>query len=167
MHTKQKIRTLSQTRGIAARARRSGLHVVTTNGCFDILHVGHVRNLEAARRLGDMLIVGVNSDASVRKNKGDLRPITPARERAEVLAALACVDFVFIFSGKSPIPWLRSLRPAIHVKGKGSERDPAFAAEARAVQNGGGTIELVRQTKGRSTTRIIETIVRRYKKTSP
>ena len=149
---------------IAATARRTGKKVVTTNGCFDIIHVGHVRNLEAARKLGDILILGVNSDRSVKKNKGDLRPIVPAHERAEGLAALMCVDYVFIFRDKSPIPWLRKIRPSIHVKGKGSERSLAFAPEKQVVEEGGGRMHLAPQTKGRSTTNIIETIVRTYKK---
>lgn len=161
---KQKIISIRKASEIASAARKVGKKVVTTNGCFDIIHVGHVRNLQAARELGDLLMLGVNSDASVRENKGDLRPIVPARERAEVLAALACIDYVFIFPGKSPIPWIKKIRPSIHVKGEGSERSPAFAPEKRAVENGGGSVYLVPQTKGRSTTNIIETIVRGYKK---
>ena len=149
---------------IAATARKAGKKVVTTNGCFDIIHVGHVRNLAAAHKLGDLLILGVNSDASVRENKGDRRPIVPARERAEVLAGLACIDYVFIFSSKSSIPWLRKIRPNIHVKGKGSERSPAFAPEKQVVEEGGGRMHLAPQTKGRSTTNIIETIIRTHKK---
>ena len=149
---------------IAATARRTGKKVVTTNGCFDIIHVGHVRNLEAARKLGDILILGVNSDRSVKKNKGDLRPIVPAHERAEVLAALMCVDYVFIFETKSPIPWIQKIRPSVHVKGKGSECSPVFAPEKKAVEEGGGIMHLASQIKDRSTTNIIETIVRRYKK---
>ena len=162
--TKQKIISVSIAAKIAATARKTGKKVITTNGCFDIIHVGHVRNPPAARKLGDLLILGVNSDASVRENKGDLRPIVPARERAEVLATLESVDYVFIFGSKSPIPWLRKIRPNIHVKGKGSERSPAFAPEKKAVAEGGGSVYLAPQTKGRSTTTIIETIVKRYRK---
>ncbi len=164
--TAQKIVTIAAAARIADAARRKGKKVITTNGCFDIIHVGHVRNLQAARKLGDLLMVGINSDASVRQNKGALRPIVPARERAEVLAALACVDYVFIFSGKSPIPWMRKIRPSVHVKGKGSERSPAFAAEKSAVEEGGGKVFLAPQTAKRSTTAIIETVVRRYKGSS-
>ena len=164
--TEKKIVTIQRAAHIADAARRSGKKVVTTNGCFDIVHVGHVRNLQAARKLGDLLMIGINSDASVRQNKGDLRPIVPARERAEVLAALACVDYVFIFSGKSPVSWIRKVRPSIHVKGRGSERSPAFAGEKRVIEEGGGRVFLAPQTAGRSTTSIIETVVRRYKKMS-
>lgn len=163
--TEHKIVTIQGAARIANAARKSGKKVITTNGCFDIIHVGHVRNLKAARKLGGLLMVGVNSDASVRQNKGDLRPIVPARERAEVLAALACVDYVFVFSGKSPIPWMKKICPSIHVKGRGSERSPAFAAEKSAVEEGGGRVFLAPQTARRSTTALIETIVRRYKRT--
>ena len=162
--SKQKIISIKKAVRIAFAARKDGKKVVTTNGCFDIIHVGHTRNLEAARKLGDLLILGVNSDASVKKNKGDLRPIVPARERAEVLAALEFVDYVFIFSSKSPIPWIKKIRPSIHVKGKGSERSPAFAPEKQAVEEGGGSVHLASQAKGRSTTRIIENIVNKYQK---
>ena len=90
--TNQKIISIDTATKLASIARKTKKKVVTTNGCFDIIHVGHVRNLQAARALGHLLIVGVNSDGSVRKNKGSLRPIVPAHERAEVLEALACVD---------------------------------------------------------------------------
>ncbi len=162
--SKQKIISINKAVRITASAKKTGKKVVTTNGCFDIIHVGHVRNLQAAGRLGDLFILGVNSDVSVRENKGSLRPIVPARERAEVLAALECVDYVFIFSGKSPISWIRKIRPSIHVKGKGSEGSPAFIKERDAVERGGGKVFLAPLTKGRSTTAIIETIVKRYKK---
>ncbi len=161
---KEKNISIKTAANIAAVARKQGKKVVTTNGCFDILHSGHVKNLQTIKKLGDILIVGVNSDASVRRNKGPLRPIVTAKERTLMLAGLACVDYVFVFSNKSPIVWIKKIRPAIHAKGKGSEHSPAFEAERRAVEEAGGRIFLAPHTKGKSTTDIIRTIVKRYKK---
>src|SRR5690348_9449394 len=98
-------------------ARRDGRTVVWTNGCFDLLHVGHLRNLQAARALGDALVVGINDDASVRRLKGPGRPIVPAAERAEMVAALACVDAVVLFGEDTPETALARLRPDVHCKG--------------------------------------------------
>jgi D-beta-D-heptose 7-phosphate kinase/D-beta-D-heptose 1-phosphate adenosyltransferase len=100
-----------------AAARRRGERVVLTSGCFDLLHVGHVRSLESAARLGDRLVVGVNNDATVTRLKGPGRPLVPARERAEVLAALACVDWVVIFPEPTPRALLGALRPDVYAKG--------------------------------------------------
>ena len=97
--------------------RDQGQKVVWTNGCFDLLHVGHVRGFQEARGLGDLLVVGVNSDASVRKLKGPGRPIVPEGERAEVLAALGCIDHVLIFGQETPVEVIRRLQPDIHCKG--------------------------------------------------
>jgi rfaE bifunctional protein nucleotidyltransferase chain/domain len=109
------------TRAAAARAigaaRRRGERVVFTNGCFDLLHVGHVRSLEQARALGDRLVVAVNRDASVRAQKGPGRPIVPARQRAEIVAALACVDWVVLFGEPTPLRTIRALRPDLLAKG--------------------------------------------------
>lgn len=160
----RKIVSVGRVIAIALAARKAKRKVVTTNGCFDILHIGHVRNLEAARAQGDILIVGINSDASVRENKGALRPIIPARERAEVLAGLACVDYVFIFPEKTPLSWMRKLRPSVHVKGAGSEHSAAFASEKQVVEKGGGIVKIAFQTKNHSTSSIIGTILKRYKK---
>ena len=99
------------------RAQRAGERVVFTSGCFDLLHVGHVRSLEEAASYGDRLVVGVNSDASVKRLKGAERPIVPARQRAEMLAALHCVDWVLIFSGPTPRATLAALRPDVFAKG--------------------------------------------------
>jgi len=98
-------------------ARRKGERIVFTNGCFDWLHVGHVRSLEQARGLGDRLVVAVNSDASVRKLKGPTRPLVPARQRAELLAALACVDWVVIFGASTPLSLIKALEPDVLAKG--------------------------------------------------
>jgi D-beta-D-heptose 7-phosphate kinase/D-beta-D-heptose 1-phosphate adenosyltransferase len=109
------------SRGEAARlvraARRRGERVVFTSGCFDLLHVGHVRSLEEARRLGDRLVVGVNADATVRRLKGGGRPVLPARQRAELLGGLGCVDWVFRFTEATPRRSLAALRPDVYAKG--------------------------------------------------
>lgn len=101
----------------AQRARRPGVRVVLANGCFDLLHVGHVRYLEAARARGDLLVVALNTDESVRALKGPARPLTPLEERAELVAALRCVDFVTWFAERDLEATLRALRPAVHAKG--------------------------------------------------
>jgi D-beta-D-heptose 7-phosphate kinase/D-beta-D-heptose 1-phosphate adenosyltransferase len=114
---RRKVLARARARAAVRAAQRRGERVVFTNGCFDLLHVGHVRCLEAARRLGDRLLVGVNSDASVRRLKGAGRPVVPARQRAEVLAGLACVDWVVVFGETTPLALIRALRPATLAKG--------------------------------------------------
>jgi rfaE bifunctional protein nucleotidyltransferase chain/domain len=132
---------------------------VWTNGCFDLLHVGHVRSLQAARRLGDVLIVGVNSDASVRQLKGTGRPILPAEERAELLSALACVDYVVIFDELTPEAALARLQPDVHCKGA----DYALPhgkpiPEAALVESYGGRVEFLPLVPGTSTSDLIQRI---------
>src|SRR3989338_3393543 len=104
------IKKFSEILKIARKAKRQGLKIVTTNGVFDLLHIGHIRNLEFAKSLGDILIVGVNSDASVRAYKGKNRPIVPEIERALIVASLKSVDYVFIFEEKDPISWLKEIK---------------------------------------------------------
>lgn len=152
-----KIKTIAAIVKIAEAAKHQGKVVVTTNGCFDLLHIGHVRNLEKAKSLGDLLIVGVNSDKSVRKNKGSSRPIVPEKERAEVLAGLKAVDYVFIFNEQTPIPWLKKLKPNIHVKGR--DRTPKGIIERGVVEKNNGHIVLVTYIKGKSTTNIIKKVL--------
>lgn len=155
---RRKLVSIQTAAKIAARARAHGKRVVTTNGAFDILHVGHVESLTKARSLGDMLIVAINSDASVRmykKEKG--RPVVPEHERALVIAALECVDCVFIFRSKDPIPWVSKIRPAIHVKG--ADRTMDQIVEKEEVEKYGGTIVLLKYT-GHSSTAIIRKIQR-------
>jgi rfaE bifunctional protein nucleotidyltransferase chain/domain len=150
---------------VAARARRSSKRVVTTNGCFDILHVGHIRSLAYAKSLGDLLIVGVNSDVSARANKGVGRPIVPARERAEMLSALESVDYVFVFSTTTPIPWIEKIRPAVHVKG--SDRSLNQVIEREAVEKHGGRVVLFPHTKKHSASAIVSKILRHYRRRKP
>jgi D-beta-D-heptose 7-phosphate kinase/D-beta-D-heptose 1-phosphate adenosyltransferase len=133
--------------------QRAGKKVVFTNGCFDLLHVGHVRYLQEARALGDALVVGVNSDASVRRLKGPGRPLNPARERAEVLAALASVDYVTTFSGATPLRLIEAVRPDVLVKGGDWPVEKIVGREV--VEARGGRVLALPFVKNRSTTATI------------
>jgi len=130
---------------------RQGRRLVFTNGVFDLLHAGHVRLLEAARAMGDLLIVGMNSDASVRGlGKGPNRPICSESDRAEVLGALRCVDAVVVFDERTPAALIEALRPEVHVKGGDYRADEL--PEAPLVRSYGGQIAIVPLLEGRSTT---------------
>lgn len=142
------------------RWQDSGETVVFTNGCFDIIHAGHVRYLSAARQLGDRLVVGLNSDASVRRLKGPKRPVAPENDRAEVLAALEAVDAVTLFGEDTPEELIGLLLPDILVKG--ADWVVERIAGARAVLDNGGQVLTVPLFEGRSTTGVIETIVQLY-----
>lgn len=159
-----KILTLDDALVCAQKAHSDGQKLVTTNGCFDILHVGHVRNLRFAKALGDMLMVGINSDQSVQANKGLLRPIVTAFERAEVIASLSYVDYVFIFDELTPIEWLEKMKPTFHVKG--SDRTLDEVVEKDVVEENGGQIVLFPHTKVHSSTDIIKNAqsLERFKK---
>jgi len=137
--------------------RRTGARTVWTNGCFDLLHIGHVRFLEQARALGEVLIVGINSDASVRELKGPERPVVPELERAEIVAALKAVDAVTIFSEATPIEILRELQPDIHCKGgdyAGAGEDAL--PETETVRAYGGRVEILDLTPGSSTSSLLQ-----------
>jgi rfaE bifunctional protein nucleotidyltransferase chain/domain len=149
--------TLPALAARVAALRARGGRLVLTNGCFDLLHVGHVRYLQAARRLGDLLAVGVNSDASVRALKGPARPLVPAAERAEVLAALACVDAVVVFDALTAEPLAAALQPEVYVKGQ--DYTEATLPEARVVRQYGGTVALLPTVPGASTTALVERAV--------
>jgi rfaE bifunctional protein nucleotidyltransferase chain/domain len=138
-----------------ASARRRGRRVVATNGCFDLLHFGHVSYLQRARALGDLLIVGLNGDQSVRELKGAGRPLVPQRQRAAVLAALACVDAVVIFPQKRAHRFLAIVRPDVYVKGGDYRPDTLDARERAVLTNLGSRIRILPFVKGFSTTRLI------------
>ena len=141
------------------RRKAAGARIVMTNGCFDLLHVGHVRTLEAARRLGDALVVAVNTDASVRRlDKAPGRPIVPDRERAEVLAALACVDYVVLFDEPDPRRAVLALEPDVLVKGGDWSPDTIIGREE--VEARGGRVVALPDIPGVRTTRIIERVLR-------
>jgi rfaE bifunctional protein nucleotidyltransferase chain/domain len=136
------------------QARAAGKRIVFTNGVFDILHPGHLRYLKAARGHGDLLIVGLNSDASVRRNKGPARPINPEHERAEVLSALECVDAVSIFDDDTPADIIRRVQPDILVKGSDWPADQIVGRDT--VEARGGRVILEPVEQGYSTTSIVE-----------
>ncbi len=133
--------------------------VVFTNGCFDILHRGHVAYLNFAREQGDVLVLGMNSDASVKRNKGDDRPIHCEEDRAEVLAALECVDYVVLFDEDEPVSLIESLVPDVLVKG---EDWAHYVSGREAVEAAGGKVVLAKMVEGRSTTGTIEKILNVY-----
>ena len=137
-------------------ARRNGACIVMANGCFDILHVGHVRYLEAARALGDLLIVGVNSDVQARKLKGDGRPILPQGQRAEIVASLEAVDFVTIFEEPTVEQLLLALKPDIHAKGTDYAEDSV--PERDVVRSYGGRVAIVGDPKDHSSSEIIDKV---------
>ncbi len=152
-------RILERNRLIArvAIARRSGARIVLANGCFDILHVGHVRYLEAARGFGDMLVVAVNSDAQVRALKGEGRPFVPERERAEVIAAVRAVDLVTIFYEPTVEALLLAIRPDIHAKG--TDYTPDTIPERDVVRSYGGRVAVVGDAKDHSSTDVINKVL--------
>lgn len=139
-----------------ARRREAGHRIVFANGCFDLLHVGHVRYLTAARALGDTLVVGINADDAVRQLKGPTRPVMPDAERAEIIAALACVDFVTIFPELTVENLLRALRPDIHAKG--TDYTPDSVPERAIVREYGGEVAIVGDPKDHSTTDLLNTV---------
>lgn len=153
-------RILERNRLIArvAIARKGGARVVFANGCFDLLHVGHVRYLEAARGLGDLLVVGVNSDEQVRRLKGEGRPFVPERERAEVIASLRAVDYVTVFHEPTVTELLLALRPDIHAKGTDYTEDSV--PERDVVRSFGGRVQIVGDPKDHSSTDMLKDVNR-------
>lgn len=159
MDLSPKILTAAQARAERDRLHAAGKKLVFTNGCFDIVHRGHVTYMNFARAQGDALIVGVNSDASVKRNKGDLRPINPQEDRAYVLASLRAVDYVVIFDAKEPKDLIAEILPHVLVKGK----DWAHYVSGReVVEANGGKVVLADMVDGKSTTGTIEKILKAY-----
>jgi rfaE bifunctional protein nucleotidyltransferase chain/domain len=142
--------------------KKKGKKIVFTNGCFDILHIGHVRYLQLARAEGDVLVVGANSDRSVRQIKGPGRPVVPGNERAEVLASMACVDFVTLFDEPDPLVTIRSFMPDVLVKGADWQEDAIVGRDV--VEAMGGRVVRIPLIEGASTTRIIEKILAGYQR---
>jgi len=151
-----RVLTLDETIVRFGREKRNGKRVVFTNGCFDLLHPGHIQSLETARGLGDMLIVGLNSDESVRELKGPGRPVIPAGERAEILASLECVDAVLIFDELTPQRVVAALLPDILVKGGDWPGNQIVGREE--VERAGGKVVLVEVVPGYSTSEILKRI---------
>ena len=152
-----KIRSKAELKAVIDRLKREGKKVIFTNGCFDILHAGHTRYLSEARKLGDVLVLALNSDRSVQALKGPMRPIVPEAERAEVLAALSSVDYVTVFDEMTPLALIEFLRPDVIVKGGDwAEKD---IVGADAVRTWGGRVAVMPELEGASTTNIIEKIL--------
>lgn len=143
----------------AAALREGGARVVFTNGCFDILHTGHVRYLAAARALGDVLILGLNSDASVRRLKGETRPVNSEADRAEVVGALKSVDYVVIFGEDTAEDLIAKVQPAVYAKG--GDYTLETLPEARIVESYGGEVAFIPLVAGKSTTRMIARLGRK------
>jgi rfaE bifunctional protein nucleotidyltransferase chain/domain len=143
------------------RNQHSKKTIVFTNGCFDILHAGHVRYLAAAKQLGDILVVGLNGDASVRELKGDGRPLNSQEDRAEVMAALEAVDYVIIFDEKRVDRLLRQVRPQVYAKGGDYTTNSLDPGEVAALKEIDARIEILPLVPGKSTTKLVEAIQRR------
>ena len=159
-----KLKTLPELKEIAAQARGAGRTVVFGNGCFDLLHVGHIRYLQGARELGDILILALNGDRSVRKLKGPGRPVMPELERAEILAALECVDYIVVFNDATVDELLNELRPDVHAKGTDYREETV--PERETVLSYGGKIAIVGDPKEHSTREYLKRITRRTKRQS-
>lgn len=145
---------------IVAELKAQNKKIVTTNGVFDILHIGHIRYLHEAKKLGDTLIVAINSDSSTKKIKGPKRPLNNENDRAEALAALECVDYVAVFNEENPIKILGIIKPDFHVKG--GDYDISQVIEKDAVEKNNGKIVLIRKVKGYSTTDFINRTIKVY-----
>ena len=156
---RDKVKSLAATVRAVRKAQAASLRVVFTNGCFDLLHRGHTRYLEQARALGDLLVVAINSDASVRTLKGRGRPVVPAAERAEVLAALAVVDLVLIFDDLTPARVIRAVRPDVLVKGGDWPISQIVGTDF--VQSRGGIARSLPYVDGASTTELIRRVLAR------
>ena len=154
METRHKILTVEALKKKIARAREEGLKIAFTNGCFDILHYGHVSYLQRAKTQNRVLVVGLNSDQSVRRIKGKDRPINGQKERAFVLAALQCVDFVTIFEEDTPLKLIEKIKPDILIKGADWKGKEVVGSEV--VKKNGGKVEFVKYMSGYSTTSLIE-----------
>lgn len=140
--------------------RENGKIIAFTNGCFDILHVGHVRYLKEAKSTADVLVLGLNSDASVREIKGEKRPLVGEDERAEVLAALECVDFITIFSEPTPLALINLIKPDILIKGGDWPEEKIVGRDE--VRKWGGRVVVIAEVKGKSTTNIVDKIIEVY-----
>ena len=161
MAISKKIKTLKELVPIVQKLKSQNKKIVTTNGVFDILHIGHVKYLEQAKKLGDVLIVGINTDKSVKQNKGNKRPINDEKSRSYVLAALESVDYVFLFNEKDPRDWLEKLKPDVHVKAGDYRLNQII--EKNAVEKNNGKIMISKIEKNYSTTKTINKILSLYK----
>jgi rfaE bifunctional protein nucleotidyltransferase chain/domain len=157
----KKIIDINEIENLVKSLKKQDKKIVTTNGVFDILHIGHIRYLKEAKKLGDILIVAINSDSSTKKIKGPKRPLNNENDRAEALASLECVDYVVIFNEENPIKILEIIKPDIHVKG--GDYKPEEIIEKDVVTKNGGKVHIVRKIEGYSTTSFIHTVREKYK----
>tara|TARA_Y100000310_G_C20434287_1_gene692974 strand:+ start:348 stop:812 length:465 start_codon:yes stop_codon:yes gene_type:complete len=148
-----KIKTKEEIEEISKNLIQKNKKIVTCNGCFDILHIGHIKFLKEAKKQGDVLIIGLNSDSSVKQNKGPKRPINNEDDRAEVLAALEMVDYITIFNETTPLNLLETIKPDIHCNGEEYTKN---CIEAETIKKYGGKIHLIKLKEGYSTTNIIQ-----------
>jgi D-beta-D-heptose 7-phosphate kinase/D-beta-D-heptose 1-phosphate adenosyltransferase len=158
----EKIKNLSQLKKIVEKLKKENKKIIFTNGCFDLLHIGHIRYLQEAKKLGDCLIVALNSDNSVRKLKGEKRPLVPEEERAEIISSLSCVDYVIIFEELTPENIILNLKP--HIQVKGGDYKIEDIPERKIVESYGGKVMIVPEVKGYSTTNLVEKILEQYSK---
>lgn len=156
-----KIKHSRQLKIIISRLRKQGKIIVFTNGCFDLLHYGHARYLEDAKKEGDILVVAVNSDESVQKIKGDKRPVVSQGDRLKLLAALESVDYVTLFHEQSPLRLIRDLEPDVLVKGADWDKEKIVGKDI--VLSCGGKVSTIKLVKGRSTTKLIKKIAKLFK----
>jgi len=161
---RQKIKERKELFKIIKELKARRKRIVFTNGCFDLLHIGHVRYLEEAKALGDVLVVGVNSDTSVRKLKGPQRPILSEEERTEILSGLECVDYVTLFNEMDPLNLITSLQPDVLVKGGDWAKEQIVGREV--VERSGGEVVILPFIGKASTSTLIETILKRYEKSA-
>jgi rfaE bifunctional protein nucleotidyltransferase chain/domain len=157
---KLKVKSLAELKAIVAEIRASGRRIVLANGCFDLMHAGHIRYLQGARALGDVLVVGVNGDACVTALKGKGRPLQPGAERAEILASLECVDYVLLFDAPTADGILKELRPDVHAKG--TDYTEVSVPERETVRAYGGRVAIVGDPKDHSTRDLIQTILSKF-----
>lgn len=158
METRDRIKTIDEIVAVVQQLQKNNRRVVTTNGSYDVLHVAHVRLLEKAKSRGDVLVVLINDDKSMRTLKGPTRPIVPEQERAYMLASLKPVDYVVIFPGDNPLEYLARIKPNVHVKG-GSWELNRIKDEMEVVKKGGGEYETFPLETGYSTTNLIDRII--------
>jgi D-beta-D-heptose 7-phosphate kinase/D-beta-D-heptose 1-phosphate adenosyltransferase len=161
---KGKIKTREELQRLIHNLKKNGKRIVFTNGCFDILHVGHVRYLEQAKSLGDVLVVGINSDRSVRGLKGPRRPILPVEERGEILSGLGCADYITVFDEPTPFELISLLQPDVLVKG--GDWTPEQVVGREVVEGSGGRVVILPFVEGSSTTNIIDVILEKYEERS-
>jgi len=156
----EKIKPLKALKKEIGRFKKSGKIIVFTNGCFDVLHYGHVKYLEEAKKTGDVLIVAVNSDSSVKRIKGSKRPLVQALDRARLIAALESVDLVTIFTQDTPLETIREVKPDVLIKG--ADWDKSRIAGSSIVSSYGGKIKTIKLVSGRSTSKLIKKIAQRF-----